>query len=88
MQKLLQQKQKKNNNSALIQIEFVTSQQQSKIENIKNSKINVNNPSVSRNGNHAHIVIGPRNVGKIFYMLKIVEKIGNKKTCSYCSQIT
>ena len=29
--------------------------------------------------NHAYVVIGPRNVGKTYYMLKILEKIGNKR---------
>ena len=28
---------------------------------------------------HACVVIGPRNVGKTYYMLKILEKIGNKR---------
>ena len=31
------------------------------------------------NENHLHVVIGPSNVGKTFYMLKILEKIGNKR---------
>ena len=29
--------------------------------------------------NHAYIIFGPRNVGKTFYMLKKLEKIGNKR---------
>ena len=29
--------------------------------------------------NHRHVVIGPSNVGKIYYMLKVLEKIGNKR---------
>ena len=33
-----------------------------------------NNPSVSTYENHVHIVIGPRNVGKNYYILKILEK--------------
>ena len=40
---------------------------------------NENNPNVSTYGNHAYVVIGPRNVGKIYYMLKLLEKIGNKR---------
>ena len=34
---------------------------------------------VSTYENLAFVVIGPRNVGKTYYMLKILEKIGNKK---------
>ena len=37
------------------------------------------NPNVSTYGNHAYIVIGPRNVGKTFYMLIKLEKRGNKR---------
>ena len=44
-----------------------------KIDNV-NNKINV-----SKYENHAYVVIGPRNVGKIYYMLKILEKIGYKR---------
>ena len=29
--------------------------------------------------NHRHVVIGPSNVGKTFYMLKVLEKLGNKR---------
>ena len=29
--------------------------------------------------NHGNVVIGPSNVGKTYYMLKILEKIGNKR---------
>ena len=39
----------------------------------------INNNNVSTYENHAYIVIGPRNVGKTFYMLKVLEKIGNKR---------
>ena len=45
-----------------------------KIDNI-NIKINV-----PKYENHRHVVIGPSNVGKTFYMLKILEKIGNKRS--------
>ena len=45
-----------------------------KIDNI-NFKINV-----PKYENHRHVVIGPSNVGKTFYMLKILEKIGNKRS--------
>ena len=38
-----------------------------------------NNPNLSTYENRANVIIGPRNVGKTFYMLKILEKIGNKR---------
>ena len=38
-----------------------------------------NNNSVSTYENHTFVVIGPRNVGKTYYMLKIPEKIGNQR---------
>ena len=59
--------------------EIITSHQQTKVENVNNNRSNVNNPSVSTNKNHSYVVTGPRNVGKIYYMLKILEKIGNKR---------
>ena len=40
---------------------------------------NPNNNNVSTYENHRHVVIGPSNVGKTYYMLKILEKIGNKR---------
>ena len=45
------------------------------IENV----INNNNDIVSTFENHRHVVIGPSNVGKTFYMLKVLEKIGDKR---------
>ena len=49
------------------------------VKNIEKPKtINVNN-NVSRYENHLHVIIGPSNVGKTFYMLKVLEKIGNKR---------
>ena len=48
-----------------------TSYQQPNIENVNNI--------VSTYENHRHVVIGPSNVGKTFYMLKVLEKIGNKR---------
>ena len=39
-----------------------------------------NNPGVSAYENHRHVVIDPSNVGKNYYMLKILEKIGKKDT--------
>ena len=44
-----------------------------KIDNV-NNKINF-----SKYENHSYIVIGPRNVGKTYYMLKKLEKIGDKR---------
>ena len=46
-----------------------------KIDNVNNT----NNDIVSTYKNHRHIVIGPSNVGKTYYMLKILEKTGNKR---------
>ena len=50
------------------------------MNNIGKSKIdNVNNTNnVSTFENHASVVIGPQNVGKTYYMLKVLEKVGNK----------
>ena len=51
-----------------------TTPQKPKIDNVNN-----NNTDVSKFENHACVVIGPRNVGKTYYILKVVEKIGNKR---------
>ena len=48
-----------------------TSYQQPNIQN--------DNNNVSTYENHRHVIIGPSNVGKTFYMLKVLEKIGNKR---------
>ena len=40
---------------------------------------NDNNHNVSAFENHAYVVIGPRNVGKTYYMLRMLEKIVNKR---------
>ena len=40
-------------------------------------KIIINN--VSKFENRANVIIGPRNVGKTYYMLKVLEKLGNKR---------
>ena len=61
---------KQNNNNTTIQ------NQQPKIDNIK--KNNGNNPNVSTYENHAYIVIGPRNVGKTYYVLKIQQVKKNR----------
>ena len=45
------------------------------VNNIEKPKID----NVSTHENHRHVIIGPSNVGKTFYMLKILEKLGNKR---------
>ena len=62
-------KRKNNDNDTLIQ--------PSKINNV--NKNNAKNNIVSKFENHAYVVIGPRNVGKTYYMLKVLEKMGNKR---------
>ena len=47
----------------------------SNIENFNNN----NNDNVSTYENRANVIIGPRNVGKTYYMLKVLDKIGNKR---------
>ena len=52
------------------------------VNNKKKLKINSNNNNndiVSIYENHRHVIIGPSNVGKTFYMLKVLEKIGNQR---------
>ena len=46
---------------------------------IEKPKIDNVNNNVSTFENHRHVVIGPSNVGKTNYMLKVLEKIGNKR---------
>ena len=49
------------------------------VENIeKPNTENVNNKD-SKIENHRHVIIGPSNVGKTFYMLQVLEKIGNQR---------
>ena len=52
--------------------EIDTTHQQPKIDKIDNNNI-------STFENHACVVIGPRNVGKTDYKLKVLEKVGNKR---------
>ena len=50
--------------------------------NNKNNTIiknEINNTNDSNFENHRHVVIGPSNVGKTYYMLKVLEKIGNQR---------
>ena len=62
---------RKNNIDTLSTKKINTSYQQPDIENV--------NIKVSKYGNHRHVIIGPSNVGKTYYMLKVLEKIGNKR---------
>ena len=62
---------RKNNIDTLPTKKINTSYQQPDIENVNNK--------VSKYENHRHVVTGPSNVGKTYYMLKILEKIGNKR---------
>ena len=50
-----------------------------KREKPKIDVVNNKNNIVSTYENHRHVVIGPSNVGKTYYMLKVLEKIGNKR---------
>ena len=63
---------RKNNINTLPQNKNNTSYQQPNIENVNNN--------VSTFENRANVIIGPRNVGKTYYMLKVLEKIGNKRS--------
>ena len=64
-------KKRKNNFNTLPPNKNKTSYQQPIIENV--------NSKVSEFENHRHVVIGPSNVGKTYYMLKVLEKIDNKR---------
>ena len=62
---------RKNNTNTLPQNKIITSYQQPNIENVNNE--------ISTYENHRHVVIGPSNVGKTYYMLHILEKIGSQR---------
>ena len=47
------------------------------IENVNNN--NNNNDIFSTYENNRHVIIGPSNVGKTIYMLKVLEKIGEQR---------
>ena len=66
--KICYNKNRRKNTSNEKKIDATT--QQPKIDKINN---------VSTYENRANVIIGPRNVGKTFYMLKILEKIDNKR---------
>ena len=61
-----------NENRRKSNINTITENEQSKIDKI-------NNNNVSTYENHRHVVIGPSNVGKTYYMLKVLEKLCNKR---------
>ena len=46
------------------------------VRNIEKPKVDNVNNNVSTYKNHRHVIIGPSNVGKTYYMLKLLEKIG------------
>ena len=49
------------------------------VNNIEKPKIDNINNNVSTYENHRNVIIGPSNVGKTYYMLKVLEKIDNKR---------
>ena len=69
---------RKNNFNTIPPNKNNTSYQQPNIENIINKKDN--NPNLSTYKSRANVVIGPRNVGKTYYMLKVLEKIVDKRS--------
>ena len=62
---------RKNSNDSLRTKKINTSYQQPNVENVNNK--------VSTYENHRHVIIGPSNVGKTFYMLEILEKMDNQR---------
>ena len=77
-------KKRKSNNNTIIEKEICTSHQQPKIDKINND--NDNNLGVSANENHRQVNIGPNNVGRTYYMLKVLEKRWNKITIHIISR--
>ena len=65
------EKRRKNNINTITENEIATTPEQPKIDKINNK--------VSTYEKRANVVIGPRNVGKTYYMLKKLGKIGNKR---------
>ena len=63
---------RKNNKNTITGNEIVTTPQQPEVDEI-------NNPIVSTYESRRHVVIGPSNVGKTYYMLRILEKKGNQR---------
>ena len=58
---------RKNNNNTITENEIDTTPQQPKIDKIINN-------NVFKFENRSNIIIGPRNVGKTYYMFKVLEK--------------
>ena len=75
---------RKNNINTLPPNKNNTSYQQPNTWNVDNKKKqkNINNkdynPNLSTYENRANVVIGPRNVGKTYYLLKVLGKIGKQ----------
>ena len=65
---------RKNNNTLPPNIENVNNKKKLKINSNNN-----NDDIVSTYENHRHVVIGTSNVGKTYYMLKVLEKIDNQR---------
>ena len=63
---------RKNNINTITKNEIDTTTQQPKINKVINN-------NVSKFENRACVVIGPRNIGKTYYMLKILKKIDNQR---------
>ena len=51
------------------------------VNNLEKPKIGNGNNKINdlTNENHARVIIGARNVGKTYYMLKVLEKIDNQR---------
>ena len=49
------------------------------MKNIEKPKIDNVSNNVSTYENHRHVVMGPSNVDKTYYMLKVLENLGNKR---------
>ena len=62
---------RKNNTNTLPPNKNKTSYQQPKIEKV--------NKNVSTYENHRQVIIGPSNVGRTYYMLRVLKKIGNQR---------
>ena len=61
---------RKNNNTSI-------QNQQPRIDKIDNNNDKSSNGSTHEN--HAYVIIGPKNVDKIYYMLKTIENIGDQR---------
>ena len=67
---------RKNNNIILTPNDLKTTSNKT-VKNIEHVN-NDNNDIVSTYENRANVIIGPRNVGKTYYMLKVLEKLVTK----------